>query len=513
MRRDVRNGSSKIHSSLILLFFGLIFNAGAFGGAEWLTWGGSPDRGGWAKAETTLSAANASRLHLKWKFHLDLTPKFEVLSSATAPLIAGAGSRTAVFVVDANDTVYAVDSANGQAIWKRSFPNKLQPKAAATYLCPNTQNATPVIDKEKGILYVLNTDGKLRGLSLANGDDLMPPTDLVPPFSRNWSLNLIDGVIYTPVGRGCGGSVSHFAAMDLTSPERPKATFYTSTGRPAGAWGRGGLVQGPKGVYAQTADGPYDPAAGRFGNTVVALGPKDLRLVDSFTPADAQHLNSKDLDLGSASPVIFRLGKLDLLAVSSKQATIYLLDAKQLGGTDHRTPLYQARFGNDEERLWGRGVWGSMSSWEDGSGQHWLIVPMWGPAAKDAPKFQYTYGDAPEGGLMAFRVTSENDKPALVPVWQSRDMHVPDPAVIANGVILSIATGENTRQGGYFPSDVRAKPFGHAILYAFDALTGKELYSSGDDIESFAHFGGLAVADGSVYFCTWDGNLYAYSVN
>ena len=114
---------------------------------------------------------------------------------------------------------------------------------------------------------------------------------------------------------------------------------------------------------------------------------------------------------------------------------------------------------------------------------------------------------------MAFQVTVESDKPSLVPVWQSRDMHVPDPAVIANGVVLSIATGENTRQGGYFPAEVRAKPFGHAILYAYDALTGKEIYSSRDEIESFAHFGGLAVANGSVYFCTWDGNLYAYSVN
>ena len=512
MRSNMKSRIPKICFPFAFLLLYAISRAGDATNAEWLTWGGSPDRAGWAKSETTISPENASRLHLKWKLHLNVTPKFEVLSSATAPLVANAGARSVVFVVDANDTVYAIDAAKGQTIWKRSFENELQPKTAATYLCPNTQNATPVIDKEKGLLYVLNSDGKLRGLSLASGDDLMPPTDFVPPFSRTWSLNLIDGVIYTPVGRGCGGSVSHFAAMDVSSPERPKATFYTSTGRPAGAWGRGGLVQGPNGVYAQTADGPYDPAAGRFGNSVIALGPRDLRLVDSFTPADALHLNSKDLDLGSSSPVIFRSGKRDLLAVSSKQATIYLLDAKQLGGTDHRTPLYQARFGNDEEQLWGRGVWGSMSSWEEPSGQRWLIVPMWGPAAKDAPKFHYTYGEAPEGSLMAFQVTTENDKPALVPVWQSRDMHVPDPAVIANEVVLAVATGENTRQGGYFPAEVRAKPFGHATLYAFDALTGKELFSSGEDIQSFAHFGGLAVADGSVYFCTWDGNLYAYSV-
>jgi hypothetical protein len=31
----------------------------------------------------------------------------------------------------------------------------------------------------------------------------------------------------------------------------------------------------------------------------------------------------------------------------------------------------------------------------------------------------------------------------------------------------------------------------HATLYALDALTGKELYSSGDQIKSFNHFSGF----------------------
>ena len=502
--------------SILILSFFLIQGQNAES-ADWLTWGGGPDRAGWQKLEKTITPQNVSEMHIKWKLHLDLTPKFEVLSSSTAPLVAEnaatqGGPKTLVFVVDANDTVYAVDAASGKTLWKRGFPTSLKPSRPATYLCPNTENATPVIDNEKGIMYVLNSDGKLRGLSISSGDDMIPPTDFVPPFARTWSLNLIDGVIYTPVGRGCGGAVSHFAAMDVANPQRPTATFYTSIGRPAGAWGRGGMIRGPKGLYAQTADGAYDPAGGKFGNTVLALAPRDLRLVDSFTPADAQHLNSKDLDLGSASPLIFHFQKWDLLATSSKQATIYLLDANQLGGLDHRTPLYQARFGNDEEQLWGRGVWGSMSTYEDASGQRWLLVPMWGPPSKDAPKFRYTYNDAPEGSVMAFQLTVENDKPSLIPVWQSRDMHVPDPAVVANGVVFAVATGENTRQGGYFPAEVRAKPYGHAILYAFDAATGKELYSSGDQIESFAHFGGLAVANGTVYFCTWDGNLYAFGV-
>ena len=59
---------------------------------------------------------------------------------------------------------------------------------------------------------------------------------------------------------------------------------------------------------------------------------------------------------------------------------------------------------------------------------------------------------------------------------------------------------------------VRAKPAGHAILYAFDAETGKELYSSGDLIPSWVHFNGLAVSKGRVYFGTWDGSIYSFGV-
>jgi outer membrane protein assembly factor BamB len=483
----------------------------------WTTWGGGPDRNGWARSEAAISRDSVAHLELKWRLQLDITPKFEVLSTSTAPVIVEnvgtpQGRKDLVFVVSYDDTVYAIAADTGKVVWKRRFPNTLTPPAAPTYLCPNTQNATPVADAETGTLYVLTSDGKLRGLSFSTGEESTPAADFVKPFARTWSLNLIDGVIYTPVGRGCGGAISHFAAIDIRDKLRRQARLYTSTGRPAGAWGRGGMVLGPKGLYAQTADGPYDPAAGKFGHSLVVLSPRDLRLLDSFTPSNFQLLNAKDLDLGSASPIIFPFDKWRLVATSSKEANIFLLDANSVGGADHHTPLYQFRWGNDEGRLWGRGVWGSMATWEDSKGQRWLLTPMWGPPAKDAPAFEHSYGEIEEGAIMAFRLSVDKDRPTLTPVWMSRDMHVPDPPVVANGVVFSVATGENTRQGGFFPADVRAKPFGHAILYAFDAETGKELYSSRDLISSWAHFNGLAVSKGRVYFGTWDGSVYAFGV-
>ena len=524
---------------------------------DWLTWGYDQERTGWNKGETTLSKDNVSRLELKWSTQLSTVPKYVVLSTLTAPLVVegvstAQGTKNLVFLVGSDDTVFAIDADTGKISWQKSLPNRLNPRIPASWLCSNTQNATPVIDKQKGILYLNTSDGKLRGLSLSDGEDRIPPTDFITPFARNWSLNLIDDVVYTPSGRGCGGAMANVSAMDVSDPAHLHLSrFYTSGGRPSGAWGRGGVVRGPKGVYMQTADAPADPAAGTYGETVLAFAPKELRIVDSFTPSNWRYLNSRDLDLGAAGPVIFPFQKRTLVASAAKEAVVYLLDANALGGglQEHSTPLYQSpRLGNDEVLLGGRGVWGAMATYQDPQGERFLYVPMWGPPSKDAPQFKYRYDNAPHGSIMAFRLSAEGDKPSLVPEWISRDMQVPDPPVVANGVVYAIQTGEQTIQNptrgditGVTPGPApnpsppaatggrgqnggpamaaaaeaakfRATPVSNLVLYAFDAETGKQLYSSDKIITSWVHFSEPVVALGKVFVVSWDAHVYAFGL-
>jgi hypothetical protein len=344
--------------------------------------------------------------------------------------------------------------------------------------------------------------------------------------------------------------MSTFMGMDLTKPSRPTLRLSTSKGRPAGAWGRGGLVKGPQGLYAQTADGPYDPAAGRFGNSVVAVS-KDLQLIDSFTPVNEAWLNQKDLDFGSGSPVIFPFQKWTLVASAGKEGVIYLLDANNLGGKDHRTPLFASpRYGNDAIKMGFNGMWGSMSSYEDAAGQRWLLVPMQGRVAKDAPKFEHTNGTVENGSIMAFQVKVENGKPVLVPTWVSRDLELPGMPLATNGgVIFALSTGERgryaaagraSREGGEAAAKLGANAIGdlyqnwnasnrpgqgqvqddaakktefsHGAIYAFDAATGEELYSSGEQLDSWDHNGGMAVAAGRLFVSTWDARVYSFGL-
>jgi outer membrane protein assembly factor BamB len=371
-----------------------------------------------------------------------------------------------------------------------------------------------VIDKSSGTIYVSTSDGKLRGLSLENGEDRMAPVDFTSPFSRNWSLNLVDGVIYSSTGRGCGGAMAHFIAFDLKDPSRHVTEYYTSSGRPSGAWGRGGVVIGPKGIYAQTADGPYDPAAGKFSHTVMAMSLRNFRLLDSYTPSNWPYLEEKDLDIGSASPALFPFQKWTLLASAGKESVIYLLDADSLGGADHHTPLYQSpRWGNDEAFHDNRGVWGAMTTWQDAQGRRWLLSPMAGPPSKGAPAFKYSYGSPDRGSIMAFEVRLDPDKntPMLVPTWISRDMHSPDPPVIANGVVYALQTGKNTTESRT-AGKMGSVPATNAVLYALDAETGQQLYSSEKLIDSWTHFSEPVVAGGRVYVSTWDGRVYAFGL-
>jgi outer membrane protein assembly factor BamB len=491
---------------------------------EWLTWGYDQERTLWNRAETVLNKDNVAQLTLKWKTLIPTPPREVVLSTLTAPLVATVngpqGPVTRVFVVGSDNTVYAVDAETGAISWQRPFPNTMTPSVAPDYRCPSTQNATPVIDKEAGIIYVSTSDGKLRGLSLVNGEDRMPATDFTNVFARNWSLNLIDGVIYSPTARGCLGIPSHLTAMDMKDPARRRTEFFTSPGGPAGAWGRGGIVRGPKYIYVQTADGPYDPAAGKFGNSVIALTFKDLRLVDSYTPENWAYLNAKDLDLSSANAVAFPFQGKTLVASVGKESVISLLDGDNLGGANHQTPLYASpRWGNDEALLHDRGVWGAMATWQDAQGRRYLAMSMLGPVGKSTPPFKYTNGTAMDGSVMAFEVRLDvaTPKPMLVPLWISREVHAPDVPVVANGVVYTFQSGKDSTEtraaGAGRGAGAAARPASlgtNAILYAFDAETGTQLFSS--ELDSFNHFTNPVVAGGTVYAVTWDGKLYAFGL-
>ncbi len=500
---------------------GFALAGGVLMAGNWLTFGGSPQRDGWAQDETTFNKDNVKGLEVNWKIHLDNESK--ELNSLTVPvlvekLVTNRGFKDLVIVAGASDKLFAVDGDTGKLFWSKTFLPNGKPKNTPHWLCPNALNDTPVImgGREKGV-YVIASDGKLHILNVINGEDKEPPLQFVPPFSKNWSLSIVGNTLYTTISQGCGGAASGVYAMDLADPKHP-ITFFQANAHGAGIWGRGGAAIAPSGtVIAETGDGTWDPAANKYADTFVTLSPKDLKLIDFYTPANREWITRKDLDMGNITPVVFRYKGRELMVGGGKEGVLFLLDVKNPGGEDHRKPLYRSPLlTNEDVDFAGRGFWGAFASWQDEKQTRWVYAPAWGPRHPKAPEFPLTNGEAPNGSIMAFKVEDKDGKPTLVPVWMSRDLNLPEPPVVAGGVVFAISSGEYVRQakeaGGLFSSEDRAKASTHATLYAFDAETGKELFSSKDTMPAFTHFGGLAVANGHVFMTTYDNTLWAYGL-
>ena len=138
--------------------------------ADWLTYAHDRQRTGYNPSEKQLSRANVAGLSLLWETSLENAPV--ALSALTAPLVAddvqtSAGQKTLVFLAGSSNTFFAVDAENGKVVWSRTLTSLAVPKEEPFYLCPNTPNATPVIDKAHQIIYTIGVDGRVYGLDLA----------------------------------------------------------------------------------------------------------------------------------------------------------------------------------------------------------------------------------------------------------------------------------------------------------------------------------------------------------
>ena len=137
-----------------------------------------------------------------------------------------------------------------------------------------------------------------------------------------------------------------------------------------------------------------------------------------------------------------------------------------------------------------------------------LDVPMGGPVSTGI-SFPMTNGEATHS-IMAFKVAGDPQTPKLEPSWISGDFAVPEPAIIADGVLFALSTGENAVQrGGEAKRLLNTQP---AVLRALDAAKGKELFNRKDAIATWVHFSGLALANGQVYVVDHDSNVYAFGL-
>jgi outer membrane protein assembly factor BamB len=333
-------------------------------------------------------------------------------------------------------------------------------------------------------LYVMGSDGQLRTLRVTDGAAIAPPLTFIPPNARPTNLIWTDGVVYTTTSHGCGNAPSAVWAVD-TVAETPAAITW-DTGGPEIA-GQAGVAFGSDGTVYVALGGAVRPNFGAgytpnltYANSVVALDRLTLKVKDWFTAEGADF---------NVTPTVIRHKGRDLIAVAGNDGRLYLLDGAKLGGADHRTPMHVAG------PYSGPGAGGGLATFEHEEARL-VLAPAVGPM---------------RGGIVAFKVVDQGPGFALEQVWRSEKVHAPLAPIVVNGVVFAASSGEFRTPDPSVPAETRAQKSSPAVLYALDAATGRDLWSSGVTIESFARVG-LAGGGGQVYVVTHDNTLYAFGI-
>lgn len=472
-------------------------------------------------AETQITTATVAKdFKFLWKLKLGKeTPK---PTSFNEPLlfpnlITGRGFKDMALWADA-DTLYSVDSELGELIWQKDFKSSstrkacgniqfipeapqvihfgahrpAAPKPAATAPPPRPPDQPlPRAQRRVGAaagggsygtkgIYVVTSDGYIHEQIMATGLDYAPPVKFLPaPNGSSFGLNMNEKVVYTFTGAGCRNVANALLSIDLNTSDYAVNSYKTQKLSLAGLTGPAIGQDGT--VYVVTGSGPSVPPV--YANSVVALTPKELKVKDWYTPANSA--KSKTLNF---SPVVLTYKEKELIAAPGNNGGIALLDTQSLGGSDHHTPLAESFVMSQVPK---RGTWEGLATWQDKEGVPWILASIAGPVAK----FPGSNGPAPHGSIVAFKVEEQDGKMMLTPAWISRDLVNPAPPAVANGVVFALEGG-NT----------------HATLYALDAATGKQLYSSGDAIGTHAHLAGISIGDGHVFFATHDNTLYSFGI-
>lgn len=493
------------------------------GTAEWTTDSFNPHRDAWQRHETKFDVDQAKNIQLLWKIKTDNKP-MGMQSFREPQIVAGvnttSGVKTLAILAGSSNDVYALDADDGAMVWedhlKWASSKPEEPGEGRGFICTDALTATPVVTPAgaaQRFVYVLTSDGYLHALDLSSGQEKDAPIQMLPNiYGKAYGLNLMNNVVYTTTGQGCNGVPNALYAVDLATKKA-----FSSSPPQGGIFGTAGPAIGTDGtIYFASGDGRYDAAAGVLSTSVQAFtfSNDTLTLKDYYTPTNREWLTKRDLDMG-VTPVVFPYQGRDLVVSSGKEGRYYLLDSKSLGGANHTTPLFRTPLlSNINANFQTEGTWGSLASWKSMNGTRWVLASIGGPVNVNFP---ISYGATPNGGVIALKLNDDGGKPQLSPAWLSRDMMTAEPPVIANGVIFVLAAGEYTGQandadGGLYSSEDRIKRSIPATLYALDADTGKELYSSGKQISSFLHQSGIAVADGKIIFGTFDGTIYCFGL-
>ena len=321
--------------------------------------------------ETVLSPANVNPAQFGMLFKRTVDDQLYTQPLVVTGVTVGGGTRDLVFVTTVNNSVYAFDANDPDAaspVWHVNFGTPANVHST-NFGCLDMNGqmgivGTPVIDKARGVLYVvaLTQSGtptgphtgfvqRLHALDLATGADMPESPVIIKADDFNAlmenqrpALALANSKVYVGYASHCDKEPYHgfLFAYDAKTLEKVD-TFNTSpTGSEASIWqsGQGPAVDQQGNVYVVTGNGTWDGVR-NFSESFMKLTP-DLKLTDWFTPTNHLMLDQHDEDLDSSGATL--IPGTHLVVGGGKQGVLYTLNTQSLGhlGDDHAIQHFPA---------------------------------------------------------------------------------------------------------------------------------------------------------------------------
>lgn len=456
--------------------------------------------------ETLLTPANVNQTQFGMLFKRVVDDQLYTQPLVVSGVAVGGGKRDLVYVTTVNNSVYAFDAKDAEAslpVWHVNFgtPANLH---SANFGCLDINGqmgiiGTPVIDKARGVLYVvaLTRAGALMGprtgftqrlhvLDLATGADLpespvvIQATDFNALMqSQRPALMLANGMVYVGYASHCDKQPYHgfLMAYDAKTLAQVSVLNTSPTGSEASIWqsGQGPAADDEGNVYVVTGNGSWDGVR-NFSESFLKLTPR-LKLLDWFTPTNHFVLDKQDNDLDSSGATL--IPGTHLVVGGGKEGVLYTLDTRSLGhlGDEHALQHFQATVSHLH----------SLVYWQSAKAGNLLYV--WGQ--KDKAKVYKLEGDTlGETPLMMRDVPNEGHPGAMLSLSANGNR---------DGILWAAihATGDSWHE---------SRP---GVLHAYDADDIRhELWNSleipgRDDCGEYSKMAPPTIANGRVYLASF----------
>jgi hypothetical protein len=311
---------------------------------DWPTFGGDVTRSSAPGAGAGLTAAGISSLS-RQQVALDGTVDGAAIYLHGARI--GGTTHDALFVTTTYGRTIAIDADSGDVLWEYTPASYEGLKGSY-----RITNATPVADDDRQFIYAAAPDGMIRKLAVADGRvawstaiTRLPEREKIASplsFFRGRVIAATDGYIgdrppyqgHVAILDAANGALLH-VWNSLCSDREGLLDPASCPQSDSGIWGRAGVVIDPAtgNLYFATGNGLWDGKT-NWGDAVLELDPDATRILGNYTPANTEHLNEADADLGSTSPVLLGSG---LIAQGGKDGVIRILDWRAMrGAAPHR---------------------------------------------------------------------------------------------------------------------------------------------------------------------------------